>query len=355
MKQTFKNLFFISIPVFIVLFIFLEIIIRLSFDHIDYYDNPMNYWSKPSPYSAFTAKPGVYGGKTVNQQGFVSTPEISISKPDSVIRLVFLGGSSTAGMGKNLNDEETWPWKTINMLKKKLSVKIDFINAALGAYTTFESYGLLWSRLRFYKPDIIIVNHAWNEMYYFNEIANNPISWRESKYDQTSETWSAIKIKLLSMSQVLVRIKLIIDKFKNQTGEIGKNKGLSSQYNPNGLKILAGNINLLKSFANTFNSTIFFCKQPTLISKNTKESDKDRCNYELHGFDHEEHVKAFDEIYSLLNKSVDKKHIIDLTSLSGITENFYDSIHPTKKGTEEIAKIVADSLINNYFLKNYFF
>ena len=79
----------------------------------------MDYWSKASPYSAFTAKPGVYGNKSVNQHGFISTPEISISKPDSVIRIIFLGGSSTAGMGVNLRDDETWPWKTVESLKRK--------------------------------------------------------------------------------------------------------------------------------------------------------------------------------------------------------------------------------------------
>ena len=223
----------------------------------------------------------------------------------------------------------------------------------MGAYTTFESYGRLWSRLRFFKPDIIVVNHAWNEMYYFNEIADNPLLWRMGIDEEPlNEGWSAIKIKLLSLSQVLARIKLIIDQNKKQYGEIGKNKGLSSHYNPKGLQILSENINLLKSFAITFNCKIFFCKQPSLISENTSESDKDRCSYELHGFNHDEHIKAFNAIYSLLDNNVAQKYIIDLTSLSGVTENFFDSVHPTKKGTDEIAKIVADSLVSNYFNSN---
>ncbi len=76
MKKNFKNFFIITIPISILLFLLLEITVRISFDHIDYYDNPMDYWSEPSPYSAFTAKPGTYGKKTVNKYGFVSTPEI---------------------------------------------------------------------------------------------------------------------------------------------------------------------------------------------------------------------------------------------------------------------------------------
>jgi hypothetical protein len=310
----------------------------------------MDYWSKPSPYSAFTAKPGTYGKKTVNKYGFVSTPEISLSKPDSVVRIVFLGGSSTAGMGVNLEDKETWPWKTVEALKNlRKDIKFDFINAALGAYTTFDSYGRLWSRIRFFDPDIIVVNHGWNEMYYFNEIADNPLLWRkEGDYERSYIGWNEIKLKLLSLSQVLVRTKLAIEKIKNEEGEIGENKGLSNKMNPKGLKILEDNYNLIESFAEKSGCKIFFCKQPSLITNNTKESDKARCNYEFHGFNHEEHVKAFDLIYRLIDKKIDQKYIIDLSSISGITENFYDHIHPTKKGTDEIAKVVADSLNRNF-------
>jgi lysophospholipase L1-like esterase len=350
-KIMFKNFFFLTVPVSIILFILLEIIVRISFDYIDGYNNPMDYWSQASPYSAFTAKPGIYGKKTVNQHGFVSTPEINLEKDESKVRIVFLGGSSTAGMGFNLDDDETWPWKTVKILEKRnLEVDIDFINAALGAYTSFDSYGRLWSRIRFFNPDVIVVNHAWNEMYYFNEIADNPLLWRnETDYDQELPLVHRIKIKLLSISQVLVRIMIAIDKISDKHGEIGANKGISNSFNIKGLQILNDNFYLLKSFAENYKCKIFFCKQPSLISKNTKEIDKTRCNYELHGFNHNEHVKAFDSIYELIDKNIKKNYIIDLTSLSAITENFYDHIHPTRKGTEEIAKIVADSLVNNYF------
>lgn len=350
-KGIIKNFFLITIPVSIILFLLLEIIIRVSFTKIDYYDNPMNYWSEPSPYFNMTAKPGIYGDKTVNSHGFISTPEISFSKSDSLIRIVFLGGSSTAGMGFNLKDEETWPWKTIQLLKNQNKhIKLDFINGALGAFTTFESYGRLWSQLRFFKPDIIVVSHAWNDLYYFNEMADNPMLWhREIAKERPNEGWNAIKIKLLSWSQILTRIKIFIDKSRYTKGEIGNDKGLTSKYNTKGLDIYEENMVLLKSFANEFNCELFICKQPTLISKNSSEKDKAKCRYEYHGFNHEEHVKAFNAIYSLIDEKMENKNIIDLTSLSGISENFYDHIHPTSRGSSKIAKIVSDSLQMNFF------
>lgn len=350
-KGIIKNFFLITIPASIILFLLIEIVIRILFNNIDYYDNPMNYWSEPSPYFNMTAKPGTYGEKTVNSHGFISTPELSVDKPDSTIRIVFLGGSSTAGMGFNLEDEETWPWKTVQLLKtQNNNIDIDFINGALGAFTTFESYGRLWSQIRFFKPDIIIVNHAWNDMYYFNEMADNPMIWhREVAKERPNEGWNAIKIKLLSWSQVLTRIKLLIDKSERLSGEIGENKSLSSHFNPKGLNIYEDNLMLLKSFAKEFNCKIFFCKQPTLISNNISEEDKSKCRYEYHGFDHDEHINAFTDIYSLIDKNIADQYIIDLTSISGISENFYDHIHPTSYGISKIAKIVSDSLQKNFF------
>ena len=43
-------------------------------------------------------------------------------------------------------------------------------------------------------------------------------------------------------------------------------------------------------------------------------------------------------------EEIDEEYIVDLTSLSGISENFYDHIHPTKLGSENIAKITSKSL-----------
>tara|TARA_Y100001970_G_scaffold230984_1_gene287011 strand:- start:3207 stop:3362 length:156 start_codon:yes stop_codon:yes gene_type:complete len=43
---------------------------------------------------------------------------------------------------------------------------------------------------------------------------------------------------------------------------------------------------------------------------------------------------------------ISKKIIIDLTGLSGISENFHDHIHPTKFESEIIAERTSKSLEN---------
>ena len=58
------------------------------------------------------------------------------------------------------------------------------------------------------------------------------------------------------------------------------------------------------------------------------------------------HVDAFNQIYQIIEQEIDKKYIIDLTGLSGISDNFYDHIHPTKFASKIIAEITSKSLEN---------
>src|SRR5262245_50493031 len=130
--------------------------------------NPIGDWGHVDAFCAYAARPGHFAeGKTVNSRGFISTPEITLAKSAGTIRIAFLGESSTAGMTRNLKDRETWPWQTIDIVREQVPRQVDFINAALGGYTSFESYGRLWSRVGHFSPDVVVVTHGWNEMYYF--------------------------------------------------------------------------------------------------------------------------------------------------------------------------------------------
>ena len=117
-KGTVKDLFRITLPVMLVLLLVLEVAVRLLFAHQDLLQltgkkpikNPMSSWATPHPHALYTALPGTYAeNKTVNSHGFISTPELSSVKPKGTTRIIFLGGSSTAGTGFNLADELTWP------------------------------------------------------------------------------------------------------------------------------------------------------------------------------------------------------------------------------------------------------
>ena len=366
MFPSIKRLLFtlsIAIMCFIVCFSVLEVLVRITRPKINLYEltgripgpNPMAAWAFLDAFSAYRGKPGQYAaGKTVNQFGFISTPEITLSKPKKTIRIIFLGGSSTAGTGWNLKDEETWPWKTIQILKKHTKIDFDFINGALGGYTSFESYGRLWSRLRHFSPDIVLLNHGWNEMYYFNK-ADDIINWRTLKdgswkFDRTGNPIPIYNPHftdpLIRWSQLLTVFRLSISKRKK--GEIGPHlkKPLESNFNHKGLDIWRTNLKLIRETCRATGTKLFVLKQASLITPDLPLSEREKCRYYLHGFNHDAHVEAFKEIYQVIDAEIPQNAIIDTTILSGRTDYFFDHIHPNAIGTSEIASVVSKALMN---------
>jgi hypothetical protein len=341
-----------------------EIYVRITRPKIRLYEltgrvagvHPMSQWALVDAFCAFRAKPGQYAeNKTVNSHGFLSTPEISVDKAEGTVRIVFLGGSSTAGTGHNLADADTWPWQTVAMTRGRVRLRLDFINAAIGGYSSFESYGRLWSRLRHFAPDIVVVYHGWNEMYYFNQ-ADDILSWRT----QPDGSWSIAQTgkpivtyaplwidPLIHGSQALTEIRIRWS--RPLSGEAGPGSGepLQADYNRDGLPIWRTHLKLLRETCDIIGAKLFVAKQATLIVPDLPEEERDRCRYDFHGFDHEAHVDAFSEIYRIIDEEIPPSSIIDVTALSGRPECFFDHIHPTPHGCTEIATIVADSLVSH--------
>ena len=238
--------------------------------------------------------------------------------------------------------------KVVNYQSLK-NKKIEFINAALGGYSSFESYGRLWSRVRFYSPDIIVVCHGWNEMYYFNRV-DDIISWRTCK----NRSWGFYDLPktivyepywfdhLIKYSQLLTKVRFKFTPPVN--AETGQALKLKKSYDKRGLDIFRSNLKLIKAAAEIMNAELYVLKQATLTSPQLPEEERKRCCYHFHGFDHDAHIDAFNRIYQVIDEEISAENIIDTTSLSGVPANFFDHIHPTPTGSREIAKIVAEKL-----------
>lgn len=344
---------------FLLCFLCFEIYIRATRDHIDLYvltgrivgPNPMAEWAHLDAFSAYTAKPGRYDkAKTVNRWGFISTPDLPLEKPSDTLRIVFLGGSSTAGTGLNLPDEHTWPWQLIERLRRESGRNIDFINAALGGYCSFESYGRLWSRLRFFQPDIVILYHGWNEMYYFED-ADNIVTWKTLPDGSWSFKQTPTPITyfsphpidpLLRWSQGLSHIRL---RCASISGEIGTAKSLKSDFNKKGLDVWRSNLRLIRNTCQSIGAKLFVVKQATLIVPDLPESDRRRCSCYLHGFDLNAHIKAYRDIYKVIDEEIPQEFIIDPTDLSGQSELFYDHVHLNPEGSRALADNLASRLL----------
>ncbi len=315
--------------------------------------HPMQSWALIDPYCAYRPKPDVTAnGKTVNRHGFMSTPEITPEKPQNTCRIVFLGGSSTAGTGFNLKDTETWPWKTIALLKKNSTVQVDFINAAAGGYCSFESYGRLWSQLRYYQPDIIVVYHGWNDLYYFNR--DSMFDWRmrpdsEWTFEKTIKPVKTYEPywfdPFIYQSQLLTRLRLKLSHPLPGELSAGEPLPMTDDFNHDNLEIWRLNLQLIREAARLMGAQLLVVKQATLIVPDLPEAGRQKCNCQIHGFGFDSHVEAYKNMYRIIDEEIPSDAVIDATPLSGRIEFFYDHVHLNPEGTGALADIVAPKLI----------
>ena len=345
-----------------------EVAVRATFPHRDLaaltgrraVPSPMSKWAATDAFAAYRARSEstlAIPGKTVNTHGFQSTPELEVAKPAGSIRIAFFGGSSTAGTGRNLRDEETWPWQVAEQLREAHPAnQIELINAALGGYTSFESYGRLWSRIRFFEPDVAVVYHGWNEMYYFTSSKADAIhNWRTHRDGSWSierpvrvATYEPWKIdSIVAYSQIATRVRLRMA--RPREGEVAARaerarSALASSFDPRGPEIFRTNLRLFRDTAQTLGIELYVVKQATLIVDDLAESERARCAYRLHGFDHDAHVAAYRAIYDVIDQEIAPERIIDATPLSGRPELFYDHVHPTPEGATAISRLVARAL-----------
>lgn len=344
-----------------------EIAVRLLRDDLDLMaytgrregTNPMAGWAFVDAFGAFRGQPGLTQtalGKSINGHGFMGTPELTLEKPDGVLRVVFLGGSSTSGQGFDLADEETWPWRVMERLRvARPGQELEFINAALGGYSSFESLGMLWARLRFFEPDVVVVNHGWNEMYYWNaERMDDPTSWRRLDDGDWSlhrflprepplEPW--VIDPLLAWSQLAIRLRLKLD--KNLSGEVSAwyEGPLAAHYDSRGAALFGEHLELLELLCGQFGAELFVTRQPTLVTEGLSEELAARCDFGHHGFDLPAHVRAYAELYGVVDATIPAERVIDLTDLNGRGDLFEDHVHPNASGADAIAERVAAALL----------
>ena len=103
-----------SMCVGLLAFLVCEIFVRTTHPRTDLWGltgrsptgHAMESWAQLDAFCAYRGRPGTYGSeedaKTVNEHGFISTPSLTVEKPAGVTRVLFLGGSSTAGTAPNL-------------------------------------------------------------------------------------------------------------------------------------------------------------------------------------------------------------------------------------------------------------
>lgn len=105
----------------------------------------------------------VNGPISINSLGFRG-PEIATPKPDNVIRIAYIGASTTYCAEVSGNDK-VWTHIVSERLSESFPrVQFDYVNGGVPGYTTEASLKNLSGRIAPLQPDIVVIYHSTNDL-----------------------------------------------------------------------------------------------------------------------------------------------------------------------------------------------
>ena len=150
-------------------FVVLEVIMRLWIGLIDdnlesRIDRHRTYFAptadlpdilyEPHPYWVYNATPGQPG---VNEWGFHFDSDVPLQKPPGEIRIICMGGSTTAG-------PKAWPWHMEQRLNELRTERVRVLNFGTGGWTSEESLVAFTLLGQSFSPDVVLMHHANNDI-----------------------------------------------------------------------------------------------------------------------------------------------------------------------------------------------
>jgi lysophospholipase L1-like esterase len=99
----------------------------------------------------------------IDSLGF-RNPELALPKPEGVMRLAFLGGSTTF-CAEAAEGAHAWPARVRDLLAESYpETEFDFVNAGVSGYSIERSSLNLKHRVAQLDPDVIFIYHATNDI-----------------------------------------------------------------------------------------------------------------------------------------------------------------------------------------------
>jgi lysophospholipase L1-like esterase len=113
-----------------------------------------------------------YGWVHIGRQGFRGERDVSVAKPDSVFRIIAVGGSTTFDPTTS-GDSSAWPARLERMLDSLGGRgRVEVLNAGVPGFQVFDDLVRLGSELHDYDPDLIVLYQGHNDL--FNTLSAEP-------------------------------------------------------------------------------------------------------------------------------------------------------------------------------------
>jgi lysophospholipase L1-like esterase len=288
-------------------------------------------------------------------------PEIAPRKRPSVQRVIIVGGSSV--FDQNMTDSTAtqgrdWPHRVERFLKEDGFKNVEVINAGVPGHASFDALGRLYSQLWMYKPDYILFYEAWNDIKYFRDLApERPLIVRYAPFNPGSNVFTEYQgwwDHLLSGSQLYVKLRNRYYEWATQGwsrrigGEgVAPEGRYQSTLSAFAIEQYRVDVEMIVDLARNIGARPILITQATLVSPRNTEKERSLISYEYQLLTHSALVQAFDATYQVLRSVGSEKAVpvLDLAKdLNGRGEFFTDHVHLTAKGSEEVARRVAQSL-----------
>ena len=290
----------------------------------------------------------------INDAGYRG-PNFSRYKPEGIIRIIVVGGSTVFdGNARDPSADETrdWPHLIERFLRDK-GHNAEVINAGIPGHASFDALGRLYSQLWIYQPDYVLLYDIWNDLKYFRTLTpENPLIAQYKPFNEKSDPFTEYQGPLdrfFSNFQIYVKLRNQYYGWKFNVGPEGAIPAGDYQdsYSPDAVKQYRLNVELIVDLSRNIKATPILLTEATLVSPNNSAEDRKMINYHYELLTHSALVRAYNEVYEVI-KSVGQEKtvgVLDLAKdLNGKNELFIDSVHLSTKGSEEVARRVAEFL-----------
>ena len=285
------------------------------------------------------------GRITVNSLGFRG-PEVPLTKPEGMIRLAFLGGSTT-WCAEVTNDEATWPHLvSIGLQKKYPSKQFDYINGGVPGYSTQESLTNLLQRVQQTRPDIIVIYHATNDLSY----DSRKMAKAQGVFSGKSESPSWVAKYSMAWFLIEKNIQMIFRKQQVQNKKSRLLQFQPTQLSRNFRERLTRLIRKSRDVSPLVAVATFSHQYRREQSLEQQFKAAESAIFYMPYMDVQRLLLAFEEYNNVIRDVADETMAVLIdkeNSIPGDNIHFNDSVHFRDPGSHKMAERVLNGLIND--------
>jgi hypothetical protein len=310
-----------------------------------YIYNPDWHWSlRPGEYIA------PQGSVVINAQG-LRGPTVDPKKPDGVLRVVCLGGSSTFNYGAA--GERTWPVRLGESLSRGLGRPVEIVNGGTPGYSAYQSSKRFEHQFAAWQPDLVIIYHMWNDLKRFWMTDSNEVIRKWDVHGRFNEASTLLDpLPLLdtacSLSQFVTHIRFAWIRHLMQRHAVDDegwiHPTLDKTIAPEGVAFYRSNLERVARICEERSIPFLIVDQPLLLTRHSTPLERSKVSLNATGFTFEVLLQAIDSSYAV-NADVAARYEtasqVRTDSFPRDLLHFSDHVHLRDAGLDAVARFLT--------------